>query len=303
MAKRMVDTELWNDEDIIENFTARDKYFWLYLLTNPHNNICGVLKNSPSLIARDMSLNKDIIINLIERFETIHKAIVVDKDTAEICIVNWNKYNWTKSQDLLCTIQRTLQTVQSKKIKTFLEEKLYKKFNIERVDGVGTVPPRCRDGVGTVIGRWGDGTNTNTTTKNNIYNNDAHTQEHKSFIPYLTIKQIVDKQCPILAKRLQTDIDSGKIYLVDDIERLVEEQGLSEQDLERLFAHVSKTYICKPNFKLGVKWVLENIRKALDAAEDYSGNDYNIQGKLNGTNMRDSPRYYGEFESLKDEDI
>lgn len=303
MAKRMVDTELWNDEDIIENFTFEDKYFWLYLLTNPHNNICGVLKNSPSLIARDMSLNKNKIVNLIERFETIHKAIVVDKDTAEICIVNWSKYNWTKSQDLLRTIQRTLQTVQSKKIKTFLGKKLCEKFNIERVDGVETVSPPCRDGHGTVMGRWGDGTNTNTNTNTINNNNKIDARESTGFIPYLTIKQIVDRQCPVLAKRLQSDIDSGKIYLVDEIERLVKEQGLSEQDLERLFAHVSKTYICKPNFKLGVKWVLENIRKALDAAEDYSGNDYNIQGELNGTNVRDSPRYYGDFEPLNDEEI
>jgi hypothetical protein len=27
MAKRLIDTELWNNEEIIENFTAEDKYF------------------------------------------------------------------------------------------------------------------------------------------------------------------------------------------------------------------------------------------------------------------------------------
>lgn len=127
MPKRMIDTDLWNDEDIISAFTAEDKYFWLYLLTNPHNNICGVLKNSPALIARDMGLHKDTIVNLLYRFENVHGVIFVDKETNEIMILNWSKYNWTKSDDFLKTIEKNLKSVVSEKIKELLIERVNEK--------------------------------------------------------------------------------------------------------------------------------------------------------------------------------
>ena len=124
MAKRMVDTELWNNEEIIETFTAEDRYFWLYLLTNPHNSICGVMKASPILIARDMGYSKECVQNLLYRFEHIHKAILVDKETKELIILNWCKFNWTKSKDLLKTIEKNIEKVQSNTIKTILYDKI-----------------------------------------------------------------------------------------------------------------------------------------------------------------------------------
>lgn len=124
MPKRMVDTELWNDEEIIETFTAEDRYFWLYLLTNPHNDICGVLKNSPTLISRDMGYHKDCIVNLIYRFEYIHKLIYVDKETKEILILNWYKHNWTKSPKIISLVEKELNKIKSKQIIRMVEERI-----------------------------------------------------------------------------------------------------------------------------------------------------------------------------------
>lgn len=124
MAKRLIDTNLWNNEEIIENFTAEDKYFWLYLLTSPHNTLCGVFKNSPNLIARDMGLHKDTIVNLLYRFEKVHNLIFVDKGTNEIIILNWYKFNWTKSPKLLTMIQKEACELKSEKIIHLLQERL-----------------------------------------------------------------------------------------------------------------------------------------------------------------------------------
>lgn len=124
MPKRMVDTELWNDEDIVESFTAEDRYFWLYLLTNPHNDICGVLKNSPSLISRDMGYHKDCIVNLIYRFENIHKLIFVDKETKEIFILNWYKYNWTKSPKIISLVENQIEKIKSETIKEMVKDRV-----------------------------------------------------------------------------------------------------------------------------------------------------------------------------------
>jgi hypothetical protein len=124
MAKRLIDTELWNNDEIIENFTAEDKYFWLYLLTSPHNNICGVFKNSPTLIARDMGLHKDTIVNLLYRFEKVHNLIFADKETNEILILNWYKWNWTKSPKILTMVEKEITTLKSIKIIELLEDRI-----------------------------------------------------------------------------------------------------------------------------------------------------------------------------------
>jgi hypothetical protein len=124
MPKRMIDTDLWNDDDIIADFTAEDKYFWLYLLTNPHNKMCGIVKNSPSLIARDMGLHKDTIVNLIYRFERVHNRIYCDTNTNEIFILSWYKYNWTKSPKIVSIIQREKNDIKSKNIAHLIDERL-----------------------------------------------------------------------------------------------------------------------------------------------------------------------------------
>lgn len=141
MPKRMVDTELWNDEEIVENFTAEDRYFWLYLLTSPHNNICGVMKHSPVVIARDMGYHKDCIVNLIYRFETVHNLIYVDKDTKEIFILNWYKHNWTKSPKIISLVDKERQKVKSETIKAMIEERKAEIYGIDTVSiGYGYPP-------------------------------------------------------------------------------------------------------------------------------------------------------------------
>ena len=37
----------------------------------------------------------------IHRMQDVHKVIRYDQETKEVLIVNWHKYNWTKSEKLL----------------------------------------------------------------------------------------------------------------------------------------------------------------------------------------------------------
>lgn len=156
MPKRMIDTELWNDDKIIEMFTAEDRYFWLYLLTNPHTNICGVGKASTVVIARDMGYSKETIQNLLYRFTNIHKLIYVDNETNELLILNWGRYNWTKSGDILTTLQKKITEVKSQTIVGLLQEK-FDEYEWGKNGIDNRVLTGCQQG-----------TNTNTIT--NIYN-------------------------------------------------------------------------------------------------------------------------------------
>lgn len=124
MPKRLIDTELWNNEQIVEEFTCDDKYFWLYLLTSPHGSICGVMRYSPAIIGRDMGLHKDTIENLVYRFENNYKLIVVDKETKELLILNWYKWNWSTSGKLLQSVINSKETIKSAFIQELVQERI-----------------------------------------------------------------------------------------------------------------------------------------------------------------------------------
>ena len=38
---RNVSMSFWTDSKVADDFTAEDRYFYLYLFTNPHTNLCG----------------------------------------------------------------------------------------------------------------------------------------------------------------------------------------------------------------------------------------------------------------------
>lgn len=124
MPKRLIDTELWNNEQIVEEFTCDDKYFWLYLLTSPHGSICGVMRYSPAIIGRDMGLHKDTIENLVYRFENNYKLIFVDKETKELLILNWYKWNWSTSGKLLQSVLNSKETIKSAFIQELVQERI-----------------------------------------------------------------------------------------------------------------------------------------------------------------------------------
>lgn len=124
MPKRLIDTELWNNEQIVEEFTCDDKYFWLYLLTSPHGSICGVMRYSPAIIGRDMGLHKDTIENLVYRFENNYKLIFVDKETKELLILNWYKWNWSTSGKLLQSVINSKETIKSAVIQELVQERI-----------------------------------------------------------------------------------------------------------------------------------------------------------------------------------
>ena len=197
----MIDTDLWNDEDIISDFTAEDKYFWLYLLTSPHNNICGVSKYSPALIARDMGLHKDTIINLLYRFEKIYNRLCVDTGTNEVLILNWSKYNWTKSEDFLKTIEKQLKDIRSTKIKNILIEKINEKQG-------KTVLTPSQEGTNTITIP-----NTNTIIIPEGYNFSGKVLD--SITKWLKYKK----------ERKQTYKDTGLKTLLNKITKMVDDHG------------------------------------------------------------------------------
>ena len=125
MAKyRSISLELWTDSKVDDEFTPEDKYFWLYLLTNPHTKLCGCYEISKKQIERETGYNWDSVERLLGRMEHVHKVIKFDKSTKELLIINWAKYNWSKSGKLLKALKGELPGIKNERFRSFVEEKI-----------------------------------------------------------------------------------------------------------------------------------------------------------------------------------
>lgn len=91
--KRIVSTGFWTDEKVIY-WTPEDKYFMLYLLTNPHSEPCGIYELPPKIAAFELGYSEDAIRGLLDRFENNYKVIA--RSGCEIAIKNFLKYSTVK---------------------------------------------------------------------------------------------------------------------------------------------------------------------------------------------------------------
>jgi len=90
---RKVYTEFWTDPKVLEEMTPEDKYFLLYLLTNSYTTQIGIYPISKKTIAFELGYSPESVEALMDRFITKHELITYNKETREIAIKNWGKYN------------------------------------------------------------------------------------------------------------------------------------------------------------------------------------------------------------------
>ena len=111
----------WTDPKIADDFTPEDRYLYLYLITNPHTNLCGCYEISLKQISDETGYTKDRIEKLLERLERDHRTIVFSPETREVLLVNWHKYNWTTSEKLRVPLYKEIKSVKNVDFKAFLE--------------------------------------------------------------------------------------------------------------------------------------------------------------------------------------
>ena len=128
-----------------EDFTPEDKYFYLYLLTNPHTNICGCYEIGFKQMAKDTGYNEETVRRLINRLETVHDVIRYDRSTREVLILNWSKYNWSASEDLKTGVRR---------VTAFIKTDSFRDYILDLLDGGDppqTLPPPSPEPRGTSV--------------------------------------------------------------------------------------------------------------------------------------------------------
>lgn len=121
---RSIQMTFWTDSKVVDDFTPEDKYFYLYLMTNPHTNLAGCYEISISQVAYETGYNKESIERLLKRMDEVHNVIKYSKQTKEVLLLNWSKYNWTKSKDFQKPLLIEIEMVKNLDFKTYLELEL-----------------------------------------------------------------------------------------------------------------------------------------------------------------------------------
>lgn len=117
---RQVMLSFWTDSFIDDNFSAEDKYFYLYILTNTHTTLCGCYEVSEQRMGKEMGLSTDSIMSIIERFSKTYDLIRYNHSTKEILILKWSKYNWNASPRFRVAVENELEKIKDLSFKEYL---------------------------------------------------------------------------------------------------------------------------------------------------------------------------------------
>ena len=117
---RNVRLSFWTDNKVIDEFTPEDKYFYLYLLTNPQTNLCGCYEISYKSMSEDTGYNKDTCLRLLKRFDEVHNVIKFNESTKEILILNWYKYNWSSSAKTITGVISAAKYIKCEKFRNYV---------------------------------------------------------------------------------------------------------------------------------------------------------------------------------------
>ena len=114
--KRIVDTSFWTDGKV-DDFSPEDKYFMLYLLTNPFSKQLGIYEISIKQVAFQMGYSLDAVKVLIDRFENKYGIIIFSPETNEIAIKNFLRYSVMKGgKPVEDCIRQDMANVKNKKL-------------------------------------------------------------------------------------------------------------------------------------------------------------------------------------------
>ncbi|KDE96599.1 conserved phage C-terminal domain-containing protein [Staphylococcus capitis subsp. urealyticus] len=106
---RFVNVEFWQDAFVLD-LTPEEKYFYLYIMTNSKTSQCGIYELPYRVIELETGYNRETVEKLLNRFVEYGK-IKYSKNTKELFILNWAKFNWNNSEKVVNRIKQELDNV------------------------------------------------------------------------------------------------------------------------------------------------------------------------------------------------
>lgn len=146
MAFRVVQQSMWTDEKVIDNYSAEDKYFWLYLLTNPQCNQLGIYKLPIKIAAFQLGYSREQVTVLLERFDKKLHQIKYNFETQEIAIGNYLYHSIISGgKPVFDAILKDANKISDKSLFIFVIEKMSKKDITNRTveSGIRLLKEKC----------------------------------------------------------------------------------------------------------------------------------------------------------------
>jgi hypothetical protein len=106
---RQIHISFWQDPFVL-TLTPEEKYFYLYLMTNSKTSQCGVYELPKQVIVFETGYNLDTVDKLLGKF-TDYEKIQYSLKTKEIFLLNWLKYNFSKSPKVFNCITSEINSI------------------------------------------------------------------------------------------------------------------------------------------------------------------------------------------------
>jgi hypothetical protein len=117
-AFRKISVTFWSDS-FIGDLTPEQKYFYLYLMTNDKTTQCGIYETSIRKMCFDTGYNSETVLKLLDFFQEKNK-IRFSKETNEIALLNWVKFNDSNSPKVLSCVEKELKNVKNRVLIQYL---------------------------------------------------------------------------------------------------------------------------------------------------------------------------------------
>ena len=122
--RRTIDTQIWYDSLFADKMTQNEKLLWFYCLSNTHNTLCGIAIIPLRVIAFESGFYVEDIEIMLDRFENIYNITKYNKENGELIVLNWDKYNWSKSLSVKQSIEKQIKDIKTKEFKDIIIEKI-----------------------------------------------------------------------------------------------------------------------------------------------------------------------------------
>ena len=130
---RTLYTKFWEDDKVLDEMSMEEKLLYIYLLTNPRVKQCGCYAISFHQIFLQTNISKENAKKIIERFEKELNLVKYSKNTKEILLLNFYKYNWTPSHLIKACIEKELNEVKEPVFIEYIKKMIEYKYPIDRV--------------------------------------------------------------------------------------------------------------------------------------------------------------------------
>ena len=121
--------KFWTDADVSE-CSAHEKYFLLSSLVFPQVKMCGCYEITIKQISDYMGLEMSEIESIIDGFERRGKFLMYDRNTKELFMKNWFKYNWTDSPSVDKRLREEISEIKNDQFRNILTERYNKRKTV-----------------------------------------------------------------------------------------------------------------------------------------------------------------------------